>query len=449
MKYLLLILLFLATAADGQIIVRFAGGGSHVGDGGPATAALLDLASGGAFDKNGNYYVCELLGNRVRKITPAGIISTITGTGVGGFNGDGIPATSAELNAPSDVLIDSLGNIYINDHYNFRIRKIDAVTGLIFTIAGTGTSGYNGDNIPAASAELGAIEQIQFDNKKNLYLCDQLNRRVRKIDSAGMITTIAGDGGFSPDGSGDGGLASSATFNFVSSVAADDAGCIYIGDYYAGTIRKVDTLGTITTIAGIAGATTYIGDNISATAAQFSPLSLIFNNRKELTIGDLDNYRVLLIDSTGIIHNIAGDGGTGDSGDGGPATAATIYRCSGLVYDSCGNLYISESYNNDVRKVLFNPSCSIGSAESSSIAEHKHEPPLSFYPNPTQEELHIDNVPGSASYTLTNIVGAAKLRGTLRGGSNTLSTTALPPGMYLLAIEDEDHNKTNYKIIKQ
>ena len=206
MKRLLLILLLLPVLANAQIITTFAGNGTNVatGDGASATAAGIPDPSGGAFDQVGNYYFVEPIGGvRIRRISNTGIITTVAGNGTSGFSGDNGPATVAELSEPAAVKLDSQGNIYISDLNNMRIRKVNAATGIITTIAGSSsTGGFGGDGGPATAALLYGVQDICFDKRGNLYLADDYNHRVRKIDTSGIITTIVGTGipGYTGDG---------------------------------------------------------------------------------------------------------------------------------------------------------------------------------------------------------------------------------------------------------
>lgn len=437
MKYLVLVLfLFITVLTDGQVITTFAGNGTSSGlpgDGGPATAASINGANGGIFDKDGNYYVCDVLGQRVRKITPSGIISTVAGNGISGFSGDGGPATAAQLSSPTKVLLDTFGNLYIDDNNNFRIRKVDGATTIITTIAGTGVSGYNGDSIPAISAQLGGVEDICFDRVGNLYLSDQVNNRVRKIDGSGTISTIAGHGGFSATGSGDGGPATAATFNWLAGIAIDDTGNVYVADFNGAKIRKVNLSGIITTIAGN-GVYTYAGDNIPATAAQFNPLRITFNQSKNLVIADKYNKRILEIDESGIIHSIAGNGFSGYSGDGGPATAASLDFPAGVVYDTCDNLYIAESTNRRVRKVSFNPDCLPISVQDIQGNEAPH---ITLHPNPATETLTITAGVEVETVAILNTVGQVVKTADGRGRRQILlDVSSLPPGVYMVRVNE-------------
>jgi hypothetical protein len=196
-------------------------------------------------------------------------------------------------------------------------------------------------------------------------------------------------------------------------------------------VRKVDTFGIITTVAGN-GANIYSGDGIPATVANISPAKLTFDHLGNLIIADWSNFRVFKIDHAGIIHLVAGNGISAFAGDGGPATAASLYYSSGLAFDPCDNLYIPEPGNHRIRKVTFNPSCTILSLSVNTIEDNT----INIYPNPTTNLLQIDNLPNTASYSLLTIVGATMQQGTLHRGSNTIALGTLPTGMYLLQLID-------------
>ncbi len=256
------------------------------------------------------------------------------------------------LSGPSAAKIDSAGNIYISDYQNNRIRKVNVITGIISTIVGNGTGAFYGDGGPAVSAEIWGASDICLDKLGNLYISDNFNKRIRKVNTLGIISTFAGNGGFSALGTGDGGPDTAATFNNLSGIVADDTGNIYIADMNAGKVRKVDTEGIITTIAGN-GTLTYSIDGILAIDASISPVELAINDSNELIIADKYNRRIYKIDHAGILHWIAGNGATGYNGDGIPATSASLDFPSGVSVDPCGNLYITEANNKRVRKVIF------------------------------------------------------------------------------------------------
>ena len=355
-----------------QDIATIAGSGSYgySGDGGPATSAQLEYTWYCAKDHAGNVYFTDNANHRIRKVSVAGTISTVAGTGLPGYTGDGGPATLAKIKSPSGIAIDNTGDIYFADDGNHCIRKIDT-SGIITTIAGTGAAGYGGDGGPSTSALLNTPYGISLDAAGNMYIADAGNNRVRKIDTAGMITTIAGDGtsGFS----GDSGLATAAELSFPCSIALDIAGNLYIDDAANNRVRMVSSSGMITTVAGngTAGFTT---DTIPATDAELNqPLGIAVNGIGEIFISDQLNNRVRKVDRYGMITTIAGTGTAGYSGDGGPATVADINQPFGITLDSAGDLFICDKGNYRLREIKYNnhvPAFIMGAADSIVICEN-------------------------------------------------------------------------------
>lgn len=348
----------LASAAPGDIST-FAGNGSasSTGDGGPATSASLNSPVGVALDSAGNVYISEFSGMRIRKISPTGVIATVAGNGSAGFSGDNGPATSARLDHPQALAVDRAGNLYVADDFNNRVRRVDAVTGIIATVAGTGpvgegAGGFSGDNGPATSARLSGPSGVVIDAANNLYIADHYNNRVRKVDPTGIITTVAGNGtaGFS----GDNGPATSAQLHIPHQLAVDAMGNLYIADALNYRVRKVDSLGTITTVAG-SGTAAFSGDGGPATNASItSPNGVRVDAIGNLYISDRDNYRLRKVDPTGIITTVAGTGVPGFSGDGGPATSAQFSNIGGLTdiaVDPAGGIFIGDYGNHRVRKI--------------------------------------------------------------------------------------------------
>jgi len=230
--------------AQSSIITTIAGNGTqgYSGDEGQATAAELNNAIDIAFDSLGNMYVADPGNNRIRKINSLGIITTIAGTGVAGYSGDGGQATLAEFNNVEGIVCDKGGNLFISDGINYRIRKINTA-GIITTIAGNGTGGYSGDNGQATAAELDSPGVIVFDAAGNLYFADEWNNVIRKIDTTGIINTVVGTG--TAGYSGDGGVASVAELNVPFALAFDKHGNLYIGDDGNNRIRKVTNVGVM------------------------------------------------------------------------------------------------------------------------------------------------------------------------------------------------------------
>ena len=335
------------------IITTVAGNGESgiSGDGGPATSASLDLAVDVAVDGSGNLYIGDAQNNRIRKVDGAtGVITTVAGTGIAVFSGDGGPATRARLNTPTGIVVDGTGNLYIADFGNHRIRRVDAATGVITTVAGT--AAFSGDGGLAISAQLDFPRGVAVDGSGNLYIADQGNNRIRRVDGGtGVITTVAGTGagGFS----GDGGLATSAQLIIPRGVALDGLGNLYISDSGNNHVRRVDTAtGVITTVAGN-GTAGFSGDGGPATSASLTgPRGLAMDSSDNLYVADRGNNRIRYVDlATGVITTVAGNGTEGFSGDGGPATRAGLWSPNGLAVGGTGNLYIADGGNNRIRRV--------------------------------------------------------------------------------------------------
>jgi sugar lactone lactonase YvrE len=273
-------------------IATIAGNGTagYSGDGNGANCAELHWPAGVAVDGSGNVYIGDFINQVVRKVTPSGIISTFAGNGIRGYSGDGGAAISAELNAPVGVAVDGSGNVYIVDDNNNRIRKVTVATGIISTIAGNGTGGYNGDGIAATAAELYQPSGVAVDGFGNVYIGDAANERIRKVNTSGIISTFAGDG--VPGYNGDGIAATDAKLETPTGVAVDASGNVYIVDDQNLRIRKVNTSGTISTIAGN-GTGGYNGDGIAATSAELnSPTGVAVDSSGNVYIADYFNFRI-------------------------------------------------------------------------------------------------------------------------------------------------------------
>jgi sugar lactone lactonase YvrE len=298
-------------------------------------------------DAAGDLFVSDTGNDRVRKVAAGGIITTVAGSGVAGFAGDGGPAVMADLDAPTGLALDAGGNLFIADEFNVRIRKITP-QGIISTVAGIGKVGYSGDGGQATSAELSLITGIAVDSSENLYATDALSYRIRKIDASGIISTFGGNGLFRF--TGDGGLAISASMNYPAGVAVDPLGNLYIADSYNDRVRKVSS-GIISTAAGN-GTVEYSGDGGQATQAGiFLPFGVAVDGSANLYIADTDDARIRKVTPSGIISTFAGNGIFGYSGDGGQATSAALDLPVGAAVDASGNLYIADNKNNRIRKV--------------------------------------------------------------------------------------------------
>jgi len=351
--FLTFILLFIAFTLNAQgIITTIAGTGKRgfSGDDSIATKAELNYPISASFDNKRNLFIADAGNNCIRKIDTAGIITTIAGIGGSkpSYNGDDILATKATLGIPYDIKEDRLGNIYLADGTNFRIRKIDTA-GIIHTIAGTGAEGYSGDGGPATKAEIYLPVGLAVDIVGNVYFSDNSNR-VRKIDTSGIITTVAGNG-YQPGGySGDNGLATSAELHAPQGLVVDKAGNIYVVDAENNRIRKVSTNGIITTVVGN-GVSGYGGDSGLAINAELkSPYGVALDTHDNLYFSDGSYLRKV---TSNTINTIAGTGVAGFSGDGGNATAAELNGPAYICIDPTDNIYIPEYLNNRIRKITY------------------------------------------------------------------------------------------------
>jgi sugar lactone lactonase YvrE len=358
-------------AAGSGIITKVAGNGidGFSGDGGAATAAGLGHPFGVALDSAGNLYIADTFNARIRKVAAeSGIITTVAGNGIltppdngtilgGTFSGDGGLATAAGLSFPTGITLDNSGNLYIADAYNNRIRKIDARSGIISTLAGSGPvgngkGGFSGDGGAATTAALNGPDGVTVDSAGNLYIADTYNARIRKVATgSGIITTVVGNGSYGSFG--DGGAATRAALAEPASVALDSAGNLYIADSRNNRIRRVAvTTAIITTLAGN-GSQGFAGDGGTATAAGLAfPYGVALDSAGNLYFADNGRNRIRKVAAGSmIITTVAGNSEGGFSGDGGPATAAELNSPAGMAVDLGGNLYIADGNNRRIRKV--------------------------------------------------------------------------------------------------
>jgi len=342
---------FSVNTLNAQLIYTYAGDGidAYGGDDSLAIHAGVATPSGVAVDASGNVYIADQSSNRIRKVDAAGIITTFAGTGVSGFSGDSGLATAATLSQPVRIAIDKKGNIYVADANNNRIRKIDNA-GIITTVAGTGIGGYNGDSIAATAAQLNVPYGIAVDSEGNIFIADFFNNRVRKVNTMGMITTIAGNGtgGFG----GDSGLATASVINAPNDVAVDKNGNVYFTDENNIRVRMINAAGIITTIAGT-GTEGYTGDSGLAVSAELgSPVGVDLDSAGNIYISDQVDGVIRKINSSGIITTIVGNGISGYNGDGIVATAAELSTPYDVAIGGNGSMYIADYQNSRVRVVM-------------------------------------------------------------------------------------------------
>ncbi len=400
-------------SADAQLITTIAGNGvaGYSGDGGQATAAEIKPPTGIGYDASGNIYIADPGNYRIRKVSSSGIITTFAGNGTMGYSGDGGQATAAKINLPKGITSDVYGNIYFTDAGSNVIRKV-STTGVISTFAGNGTGGYSGDGGQATAAELLVPNEITFDGFNNAYIADANNNRIRKINTSGIITSIAGNG--TAGYSGDGAQASAAELNGPVDVYVDGFRNIYIADRSNYRIRKINTSGIISTFAGN-GVAGYSGDGGAATAAELNTANGVrADNMGNVYIGDFTNNRIRKVSPAHIISTFAGNGTGAYSGDGGQATAAELDNPSMLIFDKYGNLYFDDHANNRIRVVYLS---------------------LSVSTTVTNVSCHGESN-GSAAAMASQ--GTTPYTYYWHGGATNSTETGLTAGTYTITVTDND-----------
>ncbi len=412
----------------GMTISTIAGTGTagFSGDGGAAISGKINNTFNVAVDATGNLYIADFNNNRIRKVTTAGVISTIAGTGSSGFAGDGGAATLAVLNNPCGITLDRAGNIYFSDFTNQRIREINT-SGIISTIGGTGASGYSGDGSAATAATFNNPGGIVSDPYGNIYIADEYNNRIRRISTSGIVTTFAGNGpvGFLAGGyGGDGGAATAAQINFPNNISIDANGNIYVSDEGNQRIRQINTAGIITTAAGT-GTAGFTGDGTAAVGAKISdPEGVAVDLFGNVYIGDAANNRIRKINTGGIISTYAGIGSASYGGDLCVATSGALNDPCGIAVDGSGEIYIADRNNQRIRRISYNhaPKFNGGHVQSSSVCQNSTDSLSSL--------LSITDIDNGQGETWSALLGP--LHGTLASyyiGTSTGGSVS-PAGLY-------------------
>jgi sugar lactone lactonase YvrE len=350
----ILICCLMATVLRAERVVLVAGGGTDTNTAAsiPPGQAKLIAPFGVDFDKAGRLYLVEMTGHRVRQIDITGMLSVIAGTGAKGDGGDGGPALRAGLNGPHNLAVDARGDIYIADTWNNRVRRIDTTAGTITTVAGTGEKGYGGDGGPATQAKFGGIYCMSIGLDGHWYLADLDNSRIRVVDpKSGIVRTAAGNGakGVPTDGA----KATEAPLNDPRAVIADALGRIYILERGGNSLRLVETNGTIRTLVGT-GQKGNTGDGGAARQATMNgPKHLCFDRDGSVLIADTENHVVRRYQPrNGTIVRVAGTGRRGNKGLGGRPLEVELSQPHGVCVHPDGTLYISDSSNHRVLKVV-------------------------------------------------------------------------------------------------
>ena len=336
-------------AIPAYTITTVAGNGTagFSGDSGPGNAAQLNGPFSAALDSSGNLYIADQFNHRIRMVDSSGNISTVAGNGTAGYTGDGGAATSANLNDPQGVLVDSSGNIYIADTNNNAVRKVSG--GKISSIVGSssGSAGYTGDGGQGTSAQVSHPSALALDSAGNLFIADTSNECIRKLTPQGIISTFAGQGG--AGFGGDGGLAARAQFSNPSGLAFDGAGNLYIADTTNNRVRMIAPNGIVSTVAG-SSASGYAGDGAAANKARLnSPKGIAIDAAGNLFIADTFNNRIRVVTPYGAIYTIAGSGASSAGGDGGAALDAGFRFPSGVVASASGSVFVVDNQNALVR----------------------------------------------------------------------------------------------------
>jgi sugar lactone lactonase YvrE len=426
--------LFVPGMLHSQNISTVAGNGTaaYGGDGGPATSASMMLPAGVAVNASGTFFIADFGDNRVRKVS-GGIISTYAGNGTAGYSGDGGAATSATLHGLRGLAVDAAGNLYIADALNNCIRKVNT-SGTITTIAGNGTAGFSGDGGSATLAMLNIPTGMVADASGNIFIADAYNNRIRKVSSSGIITTVAGNGtgGFTGDGS----AATAAELNGPSDVAVDAAGNLYIADSGNNRIRMVNSSGTITTIAGD-GNVGYAGDGGLALTAELSaPTGLCFDPSGNLYVADANNNVIRAINTSGHISTFAGNGSQGYTGDGGPATSASFNLPYSVATDAGGNVFIADYSNQVVREVV---------AVTGIVSHSQSHAAARLFPNPGNGNLQVISTEKIDLLIVSDILGKVILE--TRPETENLNLRLEHSGIYFVTLKSGNHTETQRVLV--
>lgn len=435
--------------AQVQIITTIAGKAgvpaSYFGDNVVDTSARFYGPCSICRNNSNSVFIVDAYNNRVRKIDlNTNIITTIAGNDTFGYFGDGGLATATSLWLPEGICADTFGNVYVADAYNSRIRRVNTITGVISTVAGNGTIGFSGDGALAINAQINLPADMCTDRYGNVYFSDYLNYRVRKINMiTGKIETVAGCDGIGY--SGDGGPATNAKFNGPGAPLVDTSGNIFICDMNNNVVRKVDAVtGIIATVAGN-GTVGHSGDNGLAIHAQLNnPSGLQFDSQYNLYIAEFGNGVIRRIDATtGIITTVAGNGVWGWAGDGGPPTEAEL-SCTGLVFDKYGQMIIADYGTNTIREII-NPKLVLPDISQ------KNETVSVYPNPSNDEVTVDYTLGGDALFEITDVVGRKLVKNRLDHQKQKIiiNIRSFPQGIYVYKVYEGCDLIASGKIVKE
>ncbi len=404
---------------------------SCAGDFGLAYSADVGNPCGIAKDSYGNIYIVNATCRTIRKIDTAGIVTIFAGDGTTGYSGDGLAANLAAIGIPEALAIDKMDNLYVSDQLNHVIRKVNLATGIISTFAGNGTTGYSGDLGMATSAQIDNVRGIAIDNALNVYLADANQQVIRKIDNSGIITTIAGTGAFGF--SGDSSLATTAQFNSPTGIAIDNFGDLYVADYGNHRVRKIDLgTGIITTYVGDGGGG-WIGEGVLAsTASRSTPFGICFDSLNNLYVTSGLYTGVSKIDNSQIITTLSFNTFV-------DPYASAIFNPLFITCDANGTLYMSESNVHFVIQADQNlTSVTTNQEENNSI---------NIYPNPSNDFFTIENK-NTESYRIFiyDAIGNLVLSDFSTSSIKQIDINFLTAGMHMINIIDENDMQKTIKL---
>jgi sugar lactone lactonase YvrE len=422
-KIYLLTTLFLAFLSQAQTVSTFAGSGTAGSTDATGTAASFSNPRAVAVDASGNVYVADFINHKIRKITPAGVVSTFAGSGfTGSTDGTG---TAASFRNPSGVAVDASGNVYVADYGNHKIRKITP-SGVVSTFAGSGTQGSA--DATGTAASFNAPFGLAVDASGNIYVADTGNHKIRKITPAGVVSTLAGSGSYgSTDGTG-----TAAIFAFPNGVALDASGNVYVADTNNNKIRKITSAGVVSTFAGSGTQGSIDG---TGTAASFDyPTGVAVDASGNVYVADTFNNKIRKITPAGVVSTLAGSGAQGSTDATG--TAASFHYPAGVAVDAAGNVYVADYNNHKIRKIT-----SVLSTASHTFTN------LVGYPNPAKNTFTI-SIQENATATVYNLLGKAVASKTLISGENTIDISKLTNGVYMVTIQNEK-GAQSIKLVKE
>ena len=396
-------------------VSTLAGSGVRGSTDGTGTVASFYQPFGVAVDASGNVYVADYGSNKIRKITPLGVVSTLAGNNKSGST-DGV-GTAASFYYPNGVAVDASGNVYVADVGNYKIRKITPA-GVVSSLAG-GTFG-NADGIGTV-ASFSSPVGLTVDASNNLYVADQGNNKIRKITPSGVVSSLAGST-YSVYGSTDG-TGTAASFNSPKGVAVDASGNVYVADYVNNMIRKITPAGVVSTLAGSTKSGS--SDGVGTAASFYYPAGVAVDTSGNVYVADMLNNMIRKITPAGVVSTLAGSTTSGSKD--GVGTAASFFQPRGVAVDASGNVYVADLGNDNIRKISIGTKVGIENDLLSSQVE--------VYPNPAQNNLYIKTVLNIASYEIQNLTGEVLKSSTLE--NNTINIAYLSQGLYFLKLQTD------------